>query len=50
MPKLIINLFGEKAIDWTGVLLKESDGKPLIPVHINQSILNFNPYMTPTLF
>lgn len=50
MPRIIINLFGEKVIDWSCVAPKDKDESSLIPLHVNQQSLNFMPYTAPTLF
>ena len=48
MPKLIINMFGEKVIDWSNVQPKETEEQSEISLHEHQLALDFN--NTPTLF
>lgn len=48
MPKIIINLFNEKVIDWSDVQNKENEEKSEFPAHSHQTTFNFNP--NPTLF
>lgn len=50
MPKLIINLFGEKVIDWSNVQNKEVEEESKTQLHVNQLEINFKSYETPTLF
>lgn len=50
MPKIILNLFGEKIIDWSSVYVNGTEEQSDIQLHVNQLELNFKSYETPKLF